>query len=113
MTHSIRNPVNLSRLISLVALLTSVNVLAETRVTPVDEAMQVDTSGCNLTVASLQPVDPDESMKRKESTSSISSVSRTASAPRVFTDSFERVLRPVTQSKQRPTLWLGQRNRTD
>lgn len=122
MTHSIRNPVSLSRLISLVVLLTSVNVLADTRVTPVDEAMQVDTNGCNSNVASHQPVDPYESMKRKKSaarvsnvskTSRISSVSKTASAPRVFTDSYERVLRPVTQSKQRPTLWLGLKNGTD
>lgn len=122
MTHSIRNPVSLSRLISLVVLLTSVNVLADTRVTPVDEAMQVDTNGCNATVAGLQPVDPYESMKRKKSTSRISSVSKTsrisnvsktARAPRVFSDSYERVLRPVTQSQQRPTLWLGLKNSTD
>ena len=40
----------MSRFIFLVVLLTSVNVLAATPVTPVDETMQVNDKGCNVTV---------------------------------------------------------------
>lgn len=190
MTKLIQNPVSLRRFIFLAVLLTSVNVLAGSRVTPVDQAMQVDAKGCNVTiyqtpfaalkngeieeiciiegtesgvrkttaekvirknaheacgcgtnkaylkshsepdgksahvvmvafryanepVAVLGAVDPYESIKQKKSASRITNSSRTANAPRVFTDDFERVLRPVTQSQERPTVWLGQRSKTD
>jgi hypothetical protein len=54
MFHSIVFSDNLkqvmNRFIFLVVLLTSVNVLATTRVTPVNETMQVNDKGCNVTV---------------------------------------------------------------
>jgi len=63
MSHSIRNQKvkqnlhtspacygNLKRSVFLLALLTSVNALASTRVTPVNEVMLADNNGCHVTV---------------------------------------------------------------
>ena len=101
----------MNRFIFLVVLLSSVNVLAATRVIPVYETMQVNDKGCNVTV--YQAVDPCKAVKRKSSTDTESSNSRPDSARRVSLDDFERILRPVTKSQQREIVWLGQRNQAD
>ena len=86
--------------------LTSANVLAETRHLPVYKTMHVNDKECNVTV--YQASDSCKAVKRKSSTNKESSNSRPGSARRVFVDDFERVLLPVSKFQQREMVWLSE-----
>ena len=110
MTHSIISSNNLkqvmNRSIFLVVLLSSANVLAETRVIPVYKTMQVNCVNEQTTI--VQAADPDKTVKLKTSTCKGSSRSRPDSARRVSLDDFEHVLGSVTRPKETEMVWLGQ-----
>ena len=111
MTHSIIFSNNLkqvmNRFIFLAVLLTSANVLAESRVIPVYKTMQVKCVNEQTTI--VQAADPGKTVKLKTSTCKGSSHSRPASIRRVSADDFERVLGSVTKPRETKMVWLGQR----
>ena len=109
MTNSIIFNNNLKHVMSsfvfLAVLLTSANVLAATRVTPVYGTMPANC--VNIQTTTVQAADPDKTVTHKTSICKGSRNSKPANTRRVFSDDYERTLRAVTQPQKRKVLWIG------
>jgi len=92
----------------LLALLTSANVLAETPLTPGDEAMRLNDPGRNgEQAASLGTTGSDEAYRRQPASAGGSAKSRSATTARVFLDDYQRIPQRVTKQYPTKPYWLG------
>ena len=115
MTHSIIYSNNLkqvvNRFIFVAVLLTSVNALAQTPVTPVYDSMP--DNDVNVQSTSRQSVAPYKAVNQRMPVYGKSSKSRPASTRRVFVDEYERSLGRVTKPRETKMVWLGQQSKAD
>jgi len=115
MTNSIIYSNNLkqvvNRFIFVAVLLTSVNILAQTPVTSVNDSMQ--DNDVNAQATSSQVVTRYKAVYQRMPVYGKSSKSKPASTQRVFIDDYERILRTVTKPRDTKMVWLGQQSKVD
>jgi hypothetical protein len=97
--------------IVLVALVASADVFAESRTTPIDEAVSINGAGRNAEqAASRGTAGADAAFKLQKSNPEALAKSGTGTSARVYLDDYQRIPQRVT--KQHPTkpYWLGKKN---
>ena len=115
MTNSIIFSNNLkqvvNRFIFVAVLLTSVNVLAQTPVSPVNDSMQ--DNDVNVQAMRRQAVGPSKAVNQRTPVYGKSSKSKPASTRRVFVDDYENLLGTVTKPRETKMVWLAQKSKAD
>ena len=115
MTNSIIFSNNLkqvvNRFIFVAVLLTSVNVLAQTPVSPVNDSMQ--DNDVNVQAMGRQAVGPSKAVNQRAPVYGKSSKSKPASTRRVFVDDYENLLGTVTKPRETKMVWLAQKSKAD
>ena len=115
MTNSIIFSNNLKQVVNcsifVAVLLTSVNVLAQTPVTPVNDSMR--DNDVNVQATRRQAVGSYKTVNQRMPVYGKSSKSKPASTRRVFVDDYERLLGTVTKPRDTKMVWLGQNSKAD
>jgi hypothetical protein len=108
-SNNLKQVVN--RFIFVAVLLTSVNVLAQTPVTPVYDSMQ--DNDVNVQSTSRQAVDPYKAVNQRMPVYGKSSRSKPDNTRKVFRDDYERILGTVSKPRETKMVWLGQQSKAD
>jgi hypothetical protein len=104
-THSDNNFKQvMNRCIFVVALLSAVNVYADSSLISAGKSMQAGSANARTTGSS-------HTVKWKNSTKKTTTVSQPASR-KVFKDDYQRLMRTVAQPRPTRMVWLGQKSRT-